>query len=194
MSNPVRIDVTTIVSDMSQKETRNTVALDAGSLRKQRIQDYLFHKLTLAFALFAFLILAGIIVALMYEAWPALKEFGPAFITTVDWDPVNHRYGAAIAICGTLITSIIALLIAVPLSFGIAVFLTELCPAKLKRPMGACVELLAGIPSIIYGMWGPVCFCADFFQNMFNRFCPALWGRSQGLAFCLAAPRWAWAC
>ena len=100
------------------------------------------------------MVLVGIIISLGIGAWPALKEFGPAFITTVEWDPVNDKYGALIAIAGTLSTSLIALTIAFPVSFGIALFLTEICPAWLKRPLGTAVELLAGVPSIIYGMWG----------------------------------------
>ena len=132
------------------------------TMRNQRVQDFLFHKITLAFALSVFLVLAGIIIALIVGAWPAFHEFGPAFITTVEWDPVNDKYGALIAIVGTLSTSLIALLIAFPVSFGIALFLTEICPAWLRRPMGTAVELLAGVPSIIYGMWGLFIF-APFF-------------------------------
>ncbi|HEY4540754.1 MAG TPA: phosphate ABC transporter permease subunit PstC [Noviherbaspirillum sp.] len=126
------------------------------------MQDFLFHKLTLSFALSVLLVLLGIIVSLMIGAWPALKEFGPAFITTVEWDPVNDKYGALIAIVGTLATSFIALVVAFPISFGIAVFLTEICPSSLKRPLGTAVELLAGVPSIIYGMWGLFIFVPLF--------------------------------
>ncbi|MBS1169727.1 MAG: uncharacterized protein H6R01_645 [Burkholderiaceae bacterium] len=134
--------------------------------RRQRIQDFLFHKITLCFAMFAFLVLAGIIVALIYGAIPAFVGFGPSFITTVDWDPVNDNYGAMIAIVGTLLTSIIALVIAFPVSFGIALFLTEICPVWLRRPMGAAIELLAGIPSIIYGMWGLFVFAPIFAEHV----------------------------
>jgi phosphate transport system permease protein len=131
-------------------------------MRKQRIQDFIFHKTTMLFALSVLAVLVGIIISLVVGAWPALKEFGPAFITTVEWDPVNDQYGAAIAIVGTLATSGIALLIAFPVSFGIALFLTEICPAWLRRPLGTAVELLAGIPSIIYGMWGLFIFAPLF--------------------------------
>jgi len=134
------------------------------TMRNQRIQDFLFHKVTLGFALSVLLVLVGIIISLMIGAWPAFKEFGPAFITTIEWDPVNDKYGALIAIVGTLSTSLIALLIAFPVSFGIALFLTEICPAWLKRPLGTAVELLAGVPSIIYGMWGLFIF-APFFAD-----------------------------
>ncbi|MBC7858931.1 MAG: phosphate ABC transporter permease subunit PstC [Burkholderiaceae bacterium] len=132
------------------------------TMRKQRVQDFIFHKVTMLFALSVLLVLAGIIVSLMIGAWPAFKEFGPAFITTVEWDPVNDQYGALIAIVGTLATSVIALAIAFPVSFGIALFLTEICPVWLRRPMGTAVELLAGVPSIIYGMWGMFVFAPLF--------------------------------
>src|SRR6185312_12236061 len=122
-----------VASGIGEGETaaaiRNETFLPA--LRKQRVQDFVFHKITLFFALSVLLVLGGIIVSLIIGAWPAFKEFGPSFITTIDWDPVNDKYGALIAIAGTLITSTIALLIAFPVSFGIALFLTEICPAKL---------------------------------------------------------------
>ncbi len=139
----------------------------ASTMRRQRFQDFLFHKITFGFAFSVLLVLVGIIVSLMIGAWPAFHEFGPAFITTVEWDPVGDKYGALIAIVGTLSTSLIALLIAFPLSFGIALFLTEICPVWLRRPLGAAVELLAGVPSIIYGMWGLFIFAplfADYVQ------------------------------
>ncbi|MBI3712475.1 MAG: phosphate ABC transporter permease subunit PstC [Burkholderiales bacterium] len=134
------------------------------TMRKQKLQDFLFHKLTLSFAIFVLLVLAGIVFSLFYGALPAMKQFGFAFITTVEWDPINDQYGGAIAIVGTLLTSGIALLIAVPVSFGIALFLTEICPSWLKRPLGTAIELLAGVPSIIYGMWGLFIF-APFFSS-----------------------------
>ncbi|WP_082807028.1 phosphate ABC transporter permease subunit PstC [Collimonas pratensis] len=132
------------------------------TMRKQRIQDFLFHKVTLLFSLIVLFVLMGIIVCLAIGAWPVFREFGPSFITTVEWDPVNDHYGAMIAIVGTLVTSFIALVIAFPVSFGIALFLTEICPAKLRRPLGTAVELLAGVPSIIYGMWGLFVFAPLF--------------------------------
>jgi phosphate transport system permease protein len=116
--------------------------------------DRIFHGVTFLFALAIALAFAGVLVSLFVEALPALKTFGVSFVTRAEWDPVNDDYGALIAIFGTAVTSAVALLIAVPLSFGIAVFLTELCPPFLKRPLGMAVELLAGMPSIIYGMWG----------------------------------------
>ncbi|MUI11583.1 phosphate ABC transporter permease subunit PstC [Massilia dura] len=131
-------------------------------MRRQRIQDWIFHKTTMVFALSVLFVLIGIIASLAIGAWPALKEFGPGFITRVEWDPINDQYGALIAIVGTLSTAGIALLIAFPVSFGIALFLTEICPPWLKRPLGTAIELLAGVPSIIYGMWGLFVFVPLF--------------------------------
>ena len=131
-----------------------SVAAMQSVVRKQRIQDWFFHKITMVFALTVLFVLVGIIISLINGALPALKEFGPAFVTTVEWDPVNDQFGAAIAIVGTLASAGIALLIAFPVSFGIALFLTEVCPVWLRRPLGTAIELLAGVPSIIYGMWG----------------------------------------
>jgi phosphate transport system permease protein len=124
------------------------------TMRNQRIQDFFFHKITLLFAATVLAVLIGIIISLAIGAAPAFSQFGPGFITRVEWDPVNDEFGAMIAIWGTLATSIIALAVAFPISFGIALFLTEICPAWLRRPLGTAVELLAGVPSIIYGMWG----------------------------------------
>nr|WP_233575662.1 phosphate ABC transporter permease subunit PstC [Noviherbaspirillum saxi] len=162
----------------SPEKTRLALEQDAAeramgsTMRKQRIQDFLFHKLTLAFALSVLIVLVGIIVSLIFGAWPAFKEFGPEFITTVEWDPVNDQYGGLIAIVGTLATSLIALLIAFPISFGIALFLTEICPVQLRRPLGTAVELLAGVPSIIYGMWGLFVFApmfGDYIQPLLSK-------------------------
>jgi len=136
------------------------------TMRNQRIQDFLFHKITLLFAASVLLALLGIIVSLAIGAAPAFREFGASFITTVEWDPVDDKFGALIAIWGTVATSLIALLVAFPISFGIALFLTEICPARLRRPMGTAVELLAGVPSIIYGMWGLFVFAPLFADHV----------------------------
>ncbi|MGZ5199275.1 MAG: phosphate ABC transporter permease subunit PstC [Telluria sp.] len=136
------------------------------TMRKQRIQDFLFHKLTLLFAAVVLAALVGIIVSLAIDAAPAFRQFGPGFITSADWDPTNDLYGARIAIWGTVSTSLIALLIAFPVSFGIALFLTEICPAWLRRPLGTAIELLAGVPSIIYGMWGLFVFAPLFADHV----------------------------
>jgi phosphate transport system permease protein len=131
-------------------------------VKKQRIQDFLFHKVTMLFAILVLIALAAILVSLMISAWPAFKNFGVDFIWTVEWDIINEDFGAAIAIYGTLISSVIALLIAVPLAFGIALFLTEMCPLWLRRPLGTAIELLAAVPSIIYGMFGLFIFAPLF--------------------------------
>ncbi len=116
--------------------------------------DATFETITRLFALLVLLLLVGIIVSLAMGAWPAFETFGYGFIVSTSWNPVTNQYGALNAIYGTLATSFIAMLIGIPVSFGIAVFLTELCPTYLRRPLGTAIELLAGIPSIIYGMWG----------------------------------------
>ena len=149
---------------MSATNTNLDTALQMNRSTSSKLPDFLFHKITLAFALLVLLVLVGILASLVVGAWPALEHFGPGFITRIEWDPVNDEYGALIAIAGTLITSFLALLIAFPVSFGIALFLTEICPNWLKRPLGTSVELLAGVPSIIYGMWGLFVF-APFFAD-----------------------------
>ncbi len=131
-------------------------------LTSARWQDALFEKTTLFFALFVLALLAAIIGSLVYGAIPALEAFGPKFFVSNVWNPVTHQFGALAPIYGTLVTSAIALTIGIPVSFGIAVFLTEMCPPILKRPLGTAVELLAAIPSIIYGMWGLFVFAPIF--------------------------------
>ena len=131
-------------------------------VKKQRIQDFLFHKTTLLFSVLVLLALAGILVSLLVSAWPAFHKFGIGFIWRVEWDIINEEFGAMIAIYGTLVSSVIALLLAVPLAFGIAVFLTETCPLWLRRPLGTAIELLAAVPSIIYGMFGLFIFAPLF--------------------------------
>ena len=158
-----------VAIDQKQNAGESVIASKAmaATMRRQRFQDFVFHKITFFFALSVLLVLVGIIVSLVIGAWPAFREFGPAFITTIEWDPVNDKYGALIAIVGTVATSFIALLVAFPLSFGIALFLTEICPTWLRRPLGTAVEVLAGVPSIIYGMWGLFVFAplfADYVQ------------------------------
>lgn len=135
-------------------------------LNKQRRQDFLFHKLTMLFAAFVMLLLLGIMVSLVGGAWPVVSKYGFSFLSSRAWDPVANEYGALNAIYGTVVTSFIALLFGIPISFGIALFLTELCPAWLKRPLGTAVELLAGIPSIIYGMWGLFVFAPLFADHV----------------------------
>jgi len=131
-------------------------------LRRQQILDPLFRHITRFFAFLVFSILAAIVVSLFVGALPAIKAFGPGFLTSAEWNPVTEKFGALVAITGTLATSVIALLIGIPVSFGIALFLTEMSPRWLKRPLGIAIELLAGIPSIIYGMWGLFVFAPAF--------------------------------
>ena len=116
--------------------------------------DFVFRNLTRFFALLVFSILAAILISLVHGSSLTLLQFGFGFLVSADWDPVRENFGAVVPIYGTLVTSLIALLIGVPVSFGIAMFLTELAPVWLKRPLGTAIELLAAIPSIIYGMWG----------------------------------------
>ena len=154
-----------ITADESAKQAFLDEASHArlrSTMRTQRIQDFFFHKITMLFAALVLLVLIGIIVSLAMGAAPAFREFGAGFITTNEWDPINDKFGALIAITGTLVTSLIALAVAFPISFGIALFLTEICPSWLRRPLGTAVELLAGIPSIIYGMWGLFVFAPLF--------------------------------
>jgi len=131
-------------------------------IRKQRLQDFIFHKVTLTFASLVLVVLAGIIISLIITSWPTFAKYGPGFFFRNEWDVVNSEFGGLDSIYGTLITAIIALLIAVPVSFGISVFLTEMCPSWLKRPLGTAVELLAAVPSIIYGMFGLFVFAPVF--------------------------------
>lgn len=135
--------------------------------QRQRVQDVLFHRLTQSLSLLVLIALLGIIVSLFVYAWPTFQKFGFQFIWRVEWDIINEDFGAAIAIVGTLASAGIALVIAVPLAFGIALFLTETCPVWLRRPLGTAVELLAAVPSIIYGMFGLFVFAplfADYIQ------------------------------
>ena len=130
--------------------------------------DMIFSALVKLAALIVLLMLGGIIVSLIISSWPIIQKFGFAFLWTKEWDAPNEIFGALVPIYGTLVTSFIALLIAVPVSFGIALFLTELSPAWLKRPLGIAIELLAAIPSIVYGMWGLFIFAplfATYFQE-----------------------------
>jgi phosphate transport system permease protein len=135
--------------------------------KKQRVQDFIFHRVTQGFSLLVLIALLGIIISLFINAWPTFQKFGLQFIWRVEWDVINQEFGAAIAIVGTVASAAIAMVLAVPLAFGVAVFLTETCPAWLRRPLGTSIELLAAVPSIIYGMFGLFVFAplfADFIQ------------------------------
>lgn len=138
----------------------------ARKLRRNALADTLFHRLTMLFALLVAVSVFAILATLMVGAWPALTSFGFGFLTSDEWNPVTDQFGALVPIAGTLMTSAIAILIAVPISFGIALFITELAPSWLKRPIGTAIELLAAIPSIIYGMWGLFVFAPWFGDNL----------------------------
>ena len=153
--------------DVAWQETRvnmQDVAERAKVLNRLRIGDIVFHRITKTAALFVLLVLGGVIVSLFLGALPAFQEFGIGFLTAQSWNPVTEKFGALAPIYGTIVTSLIAMLIAVPFGLMIAMFLTELCPMWLRRPIGIAIELLAGIPSIIYGIWGLFVF-APFLQQ-----------------------------
>jgi phosphate transport system permease protein len=136
------------------------------SLEKARTGDLIFLNLTRTFAALTLLVLFAIVVSLVWSALPSIQAFGFGFLTSSEWNPPAERFGALVPIYGTLATSIIALIIAVPISFGIAIFLTELSPVWLRRPLGTAIELLAGIPSIVYGMWGLLVFAPLFGEHV----------------------------
>ena len=151
----------TLPADSSPTAAKNMIKTSgSGQPRSARKPwaDTLFALLARASALLTLALLIGIIVSLIDGAMPAIREYGLSFLWRSEWDPVQDQYGGLVMIYGTLMTSVIALLIAVPVSFGIALFLTELSPAWLKRPLGIAVELLAAVPSIVYGMWGLMVF------------------------------------
>ena len=146
-----------------------------------------FRILTLSGAVVVVLIFAGILVSLSGGAWLALHSFGLHFLSSSAWNPVTEKFGALPAMYGTLVTSALAMLIAVPVGIGIAIFLTELCPRPLRRPVGVAVELLAGIPSIIYGIWGLFVF-APFFQRTAEPWLIDMLGGVPGLTDFFAGP------
>jgi phosphate transport system permease protein len=123
-------------------------------LQREANAESVFRWATFCSAALVLLLLVGVLASLAYGAWPALKEFGWRFVTTQVWNPVTEKFGGLAPIYGTIVTSIIAMLIAIPIAFGIAVFLTETCPRWLRTPIGIAIELLAAIPSIVFGIWG----------------------------------------
>ncbi len=157
------------------------------AMSRLRLGDVLFHNLTRAAAIAVLAILGGVVVALVEGSLPALRTFGLSFLVTESWNPVTEKFGALAAIYGTLVTSFIAMLIAVPVGLLIAVFLTELCPLWLRRPIGIAIELLAGIPSIIYGIWGLFVF-APFLQRTLQPALIALFGPIPLLSSVFAGP------
>src|SRR5260370_11001027 len=166
------------------------IALE-GRIRASRggaLGDRVFYALTLSFAAVVLMVLSGVIVALVSGALPALEHFGFGFVVANVWNPVTERFGAVAPIYGTLVTSAIAMLIGIPVAFGIALFITELSPVWLKRPLATMIELLAAIPSIIYGIWG-LFVLAPFVQEYVE---PALIntiGEVPGIGLLFAAPQ-----
>lgn len=174
----------------------DTVGRDAGAARAPRgprkvmsapWQDTAFEWATRFFAVLVFSILAAILVSLVMGSSLTLEKFGPSFLWSADWDPVQEKFGALVPIYGTLVTSLIAMVIAVPVSFGIALFLTEMAPSWLKRPLGTAIELLAAIPSIIYGMWGLFVF-VPIFQTYLQPLLIATLGSVPGLGQLFTGP------
>src|SRR6266851_3582794 len=157
------------------------------ALARLRLGDVAFRHLTRAAAVMVLLILSGVILSLVIGAMPALKNFGAGFLVSQRWNPVTENFGALAPIYGTLVTSLIAMVIAVPFGLLIAVFLTELCPVWLRRPIGIAIELLAGIPSIIYGIWGLFVF-APFLQETLQPFLIATFGNIPVLSTLFAGP------
>jgi len=135
-------------------------------LRRQHLYDLAFRNVTRMFAFLVLAMLVGIIVSLVIGSWPAIMAYGAGFLVSHEWNPVTEKFGALVPIFGTVATSFIALLIGIPVSFGIAVFLTELSPLWMRRPIGTAIELLAAIPSIIYGMWGLFIFAPIFADHI----------------------------
>ena len=129
-----------------------------------KLGDRLFSGVARSFAVLTLVLLAGIIVALTVASWPSIEAYGIGFLFSPEWNPPMEKFGALVPVYGTLVTALIALVIAVPVSFGIALFLTELSPRWLRRPLGTAIELLAAIPSIVYGMWGLLIFAPIFAQ------------------------------
>jgi phosphate transport system permease protein len=159
----------------------------AKALDRLRLSDTAFRILTRAAAISVLVILSGVIVSLFLGSLPALREFGFSFLTEQRWNPVTEKFGALAPIYGTIVTSLIAMLIAVPVGLMIAFFLTELCPMWLRRPIGIAIELLAGIPSIIYGIWGLFVF-APFLQETLQPFLIATLGNVPVLSVLFEGP------
>ncbi len=144
-------------------------------MRRQHLEDVLFRGTTRFFAVGVLALLGAIMISLLIGALPAMHRFGIAFLWNQSWNPVKQVFGGLPAIYGTLVTSLLAMLIGVPLALGIALFLTELCPPFLRRPIGVLIELLAAIPSIIYGLWG-LFVLAPFLQETIQPFLKDVFG------------------
>jgi len=169
------------------ESAESKVLMRARASKRFAWSDNFFRRLTQACALIVLLILAGVIASLIKGSIPAFQAFGLGYFTTVVWNPVTEKFGAGAPVFGTIVTSAIAMAIAVPLGIGIAIFLTELCPPSLRRPIGTAIELLAGIPSIIYGLWGLFIF-APFLQVYVQPYLIALFANVPVLNSLFAGP------
>jgi phosphate transport system permease protein len=156
-------------------------------LQRLQLGDAVFRHLTRIAAITVLVILTGIIISLVHGSMPALRKFGFTFLVTESWNPVTDKFGGIAPIYGTIVTSFIAMLIAVPVGLFISLFLTELCPMWLRRPIGIAIELLAGIPSIIYGIWGLFVF-APFLQQTLQPFLIGTFGDIPILSDLFAGP------
>jgi phosphate transport system permease protein len=161
--------------------------LAASGRRWGVVGDVVLRSLAFLFALLVLLILGGVIVALIAGALPAFRTFGLLFIVTEVWNPVTEKFGALAPIYGTLVTSAIAMLVGIPVAFGVALFITEICPLWLKRPLATMIELLAAIPSIIYGIWGLFVF-APFVQQYIEPAIIDTFGQIPGIGALFAGP------
>lgn len=154
------------MADVALSEQMMSTPQRAIAVAKGGVRDGWFRRMTFAAAIFVLLLFLGVLASLVIGAMPAIKEYGFSFLYSSVWKPDVDRYGALAPIYGTLVTSILAMLLAVPVGIGIAIFLTEICPRALRRPIGIAIELLAGIPSIIYGIWGLFVFVPWFQANL----------------------------
>jgi phosphate transport system permease protein len=165
----------------------SAVVIDPRQMAKQRVGERMFAYATLAAAVLVLLLLGGVTVALFKGAWPALSHFRFGFLTREIWNPVTEQFGALAPIYGTLVTSAIAMLVAIPISFGVAIFLTELAPVWLKRPVGIAIELLAAVPSIIFGIWG-LFVLAPILQRTVQPWLISHVGQLPGIGFLFRGP------
>ncbi|TIW23877.1 MAG: phosphate ABC transporter permease subunit PstC, partial [Mesorhizobium sp.] len=175
------------MSAVSEAATSSAMRTREATVRRFAFTDMVFRAATRASAILVLVLLGGVAISLIAGSWEALSKFGISFLSTESWNPVTENFGALAPIYGTIVTSAIAIIIAVPIGIGIGVFLTELCPRPLRRPIGIAVELLAGIPSIIYGIWGLFVF-APFLQTTIQPFIIWLFKGIPGLNSLFAGP------
>jgi phosphate transport system permease protein len=172
---------------ITANSAETSAELRSTALRRKQLTDAIFHVVTRCSAIAVLLLLGGVMVSLVVGSWPVITHFGFSFLATETWNPVTEEFGALAAVYGTLVTATIAMLIGVPVSLGIAVFLTEICPPILRRPIGIAIELLAGIPSIIYGIWGLFVF-APVLQRTLQPWLIATFSHVPGLNNLFAGP------